>query len=193
MESLDSLDKNPARRRLRKWNPVENGWQNEEPEIPNWEQWLERHAAAFLLFARQQTRTEADAPDLVQDAIVECSRRIGGGAPPPVSLVFATIRRRAVDLARSEARRATRESVQGADAPDAWFDSGVEDHERNLIIEEAMRQLPENYREVLTLKVWGELTFAEIGEALEISQNTAASRYRYGLEELRKLMKEILT
>jgi RNA polymerase sigma-70 factor (ECF subfamily) len=36
------------------------------------------------------------------------------------------------------------------------------------------------------MKIWNDKTFAEIGEALEISQNTAASRYRYGLEALRK-------
>jgi len=44
---------------------------------------------------------------------------------------------------------------------------------------------------VVTLKIWGELTFAEIAEALEIPANTAASRYRYGLAELRKLATEI--
>ena len=36
------------------------------------------------------------------------------------------------------------------------------------------------------MKLWGERTFAEIGEALDISLNTAASRYRYGIEALRK-------
>jgi RNA polymerase sigma-70 factor (ECF subfamily) len=36
------------------------------------------------------------------------------------------------------------------------------------------------------MKIWGDRTFAEIGEILEISQNTAASRYRYGLDALRK-------
>ena len=51
-----------------------------------------------------------------------------------------------------------------------------------------MRKLQANYREVVTLKTWGGLTFAEIAEALEIPANTAASRYRYGLEELRKAM-----
>jgi len=46
---------------------------------------------------------------------------------------------------------------------------------------------------VITLKIWGGLTFAEIAAALEIPANTAASRYRYGLAELRKLTKEVLT
>ena len=36
------------------------------------------------------------------------------------------------------------------------------------------------------MKIWNELTFAEIAEVLSISQNTAASRYRYALAALKK-------
>jgi RNA polymerase sigma-70 factor (ECF subfamily) len=36
------------------------------------------------------------------------------------------------------------------------------------------------------LKVWGDLTFDEIGEQLSISPNTAASRWRYAMEALRR-------
>lgn len=145
-----------------------------------WGQWIDSHAPGLLLFARQQSRCEADAQDLVQEAVVECWRRQGDGAPPPLALVFATIRRRATDWARSAERRATREAAAHAEFPQCWFDCGVEDRERNLLIQEAMRHLPETYREVVTLKTWGGLTFAEIGEALAIPANTAASRYRYG-------------
>jgi RNA polymerase sigma-70 factor (ECF subfamily) len=42
---------------------------------------------------------------------------------------------------------------------------------------------------VVTLKIWGELTFEEIAQVLEVPANTAASRYRYGLEALRKTLK----
>jgi RNA polymerase sigma-70 factor (ECF subfamily) len=38
------------------------------------------------------------------------------------------------------------------------------------------------------LKVWNELTFAEIAKVLDVSQNTAASRYRYALGALRKTL-----
>jgi RNA polymerase sigma-70 factor (ECF subfamily) len=69
----------------------------------------------------------------------------------------------------------------------------LEERERAKLIQDAMGKLTEIYREVITLKIWGELTFAEIGESLGISQHTAASRYRYGLEELRKITKEVLT
>ena len=43
-------------------------------------------------------------------------------------------------------------------------------------------------REVIALKIEGELTFAQIAEALDISINTAASRYRYALEKLRVVL-----
>jgi RNA polymerase sigma-70 factor, ECF subfamily len=149
------------------------------------------HGPKFLLFARQQTRFEADAQDLVQEAVLECWRRQAIGAPPAAGLVFATIRRRAIDLGRSEDRRADREALAAGEALEGWFDAGVENRERSQLVQIAMNRLPDIYREVLTLKVWGELTFAEIAQTLEIPANTAASRYRYGLLELRKLTKQI--
>jgi len=159
----------------------------------DWQRWLEDHAPKFLLFARQQARWEADAQDLVQEAVVEAWQRQGDGAPPPPALVFATIHRRAIDRARSEDRRTGREQAVVEPQLESWFDTSVEDRELNKLIQDGMNRLSGEYREVITLKVWGDLTFAEIAEALGIPANTAASRYRYGLAELRKLTKKVLT
>jgi RNA polymerase sigma-70 factor (ECF subfamily) len=52
----------------------------------------------------------------------------------------------------------------------------------------ALARLPEEQREVVALKVYGELTFAEIGAATGVPLNTAASRYRYALEKLRGML-----
>jgi RNA polymerase sigma-70 factor (ECF subfamily) len=171
---------------------VKSDWTNGPPKPSDWQRWLSEHAPKFLLFARQQTRCEADAQDVLQESVVECWQRQEDGAPPPLPLVFATIRRRAVDLARSSERRVRRE-LDSEPPDDCWFDTSPEERERSLLIQSAMNQLPNIYREVIILKVWGGLTFAEIAEALGIPANTAASRYRYGLEELRKLTKEVLT
>jgi RNA polymerase sigma-70 factor (ECF subfamily) len=165
---------------------------NATPTISDWQHWIADHAPRFLLFARQQARCEADAQDLVQESIVECWRRRADSAPPPLPLVFATIRRRAIDLARSSDRRARRELAAEPSA-DCWFDTHPEDRERSRMIQDALIQLPAKYRDVIVLKLWGDLTFAEIAEALEVPANTAASRYRYALEELRKLTKGVLT
>src|SRR5438552_3201164 len=106
----------------------------------DWEQWLGRHAPALLLFARQQSRCEADAQDLVQEAVVESWQRQADGGPPQLALVFATIRRRAADWGRSQDRRTLREAAAHGEIAECWFDSSVEDRERNMLIEGAMHK-----------------------------------------------------
>jgi RNA polymerase sigma-70 factor (ECF subfamily) len=61
------------------------------------------------------------------------------------------------------------------DADDDAFRAAVAD---------AMAELPEDQRAVVHLKIWEDMTFAQIAEALGLSANTAASRYRYALDKL---------
>jgi len=56
------------------------------------------------------------------------------------------------------------------------------------LIEEVIRKLPPEQREVLHMKVYEDKTFSEIGEMIGISVNTAASRYRYGIAKLREAL-----
>ena len=158
--------------------------QNEDPTA-NWSAWLADHSPKLLLFARTQTRSEADAEDVLQDAIVEAARK-SHGAPPDLPLVYATLRRRAVDLARSTDRRTAREEAASEITEICWFDDRIEQQETARLIDRAMKRMPEKFREVVMLKIWSELTFAQIAETLDIPLNTAASRYRYGLESLRR-------
>jgi len=53
-------------------------------------------------------------------------------------------------------------------------------------VNEALSRLPGGQLTVVVLKVWQGMTFAEIAQALDIPANTAASRYRYAMEKLRK-------
>jgi RNA polymerase sigma-70 factor (ECF subfamily) len=74
------------------------------------------------------------------------------------------------------------------DEESAWFEPPHRDYAAELNLLRALRALPEDQREVIVLHVWGEFTFLQIAEILEISSNTAASRYRYGLAKLRESM-----
>ncbi len=71
----------------------------------------------------------------------------------------------------------------------AFFDTTVEQREDAALIEGALRSLPPEQREVLVLRVWGSLTFAEIAATLGESINTVASRHRYALDALRRQLK----
>jgi RNA polymerase sigma-70 factor (ECF subfamily) len=151
-----------------------------DTEQSDWNDWLAEHAGRFLLFARQQTCCGHDAEDVLQEALVESWKRTGGR--PDNALVYATIRRRAIDLARRANRRSARE--QASESPE-FFSGPPEDGEMTALLEREIRKLPDQQREVLTLKFWGGLTFAEVAVALQIPQGTAASRYRLALESLR--------
>jgi RNA polymerase sigma-70 factor, ECF subfamily len=59
-------------------------------------------------------------------------------------------------------------------------------HEERLVLEEALRALPPEQREVVFLKVYEGLTFEEIAGRTEAPPNTVASRYRYALAKLRE-------
>jgi RNA polymerase sigma-70 factor (ECF subfamily) len=104
-----------------------------------------------------------------------------------MALLVTSVRRAALDQARRNGRRAAREehATEGETAFRQFFCPVAAD-ERRAEIEDALRLLPTEQREVLMLKIWGELTFEQIGETLELSPNTAASRYRYALAALRQ-------
>lgn len=148
----------------------------------DWKAWFEAHGARLLLYARQQTRCEADAEDVLQEAFVRVWK---SQDEPSLPHLFASIRRAAIDLGRSLDRRSSREARVAADVPTTFFETAVEDGERAAAIQEALHRLPAPQQEVLVLKIWGGLTFDEIATTLEASPNTVASRYRYALSALR--------
>jgi RNA polymerase sigma-70 factor (ECF subfamily) len=51
--------------------------------------------------------------------------------------------------------------------------------------------LPSEQRAVAHLKLWEGMTFEQIAAALELSPNTAASRYRYALDKLRSRLRPL--
>jgi len=157
-----------------------------------WKHWLEAHGPKLLLCARQWTRSLADAEDVVQEAFVRYWRHQRHLPGDPQALLITSIRRAALDHARRHARRTAREEKAdgGLEERDCTFEAQPgEDADRRNEIESALQRLPAVQREVLVLKIWNELTFEQIGEALEIPANTAASRYRYALAALRKELK----
>jgi RNA polymerase sigma-70 factor (ECF subfamily) len=132
-----------------------------------------------------------DAEDVVQEVFVALvrSRRRLADVRDLTAYLFAALRRAAGRCAARRARGiALSEFVaEQIVAAAARHDCSGPSSER---LEHAVRALPAEQREVIALKIDGELTFAQIGEVLGVSINTAASRYRYALERLRAALGE---
>jgi len=171
----------------------------------SWRNWLQEHVNKLTLFARQQTRSFEDAEDVLQNALVKLSKKLREGTfigdqTSWMPFMYTQLRREAIDLGRKNDRRKKREQfsyedekIHRGEFETPLFESSSMEGELKSILEKTLKELPTKFAEVISLKIWGEKTFAEIGEILNISQNTAASRYRYGVESLRKKLSTLKT
>ena len=156
---------------------------NSDRDDQPWRSWLAQHGPALMLLARQYCATRSDAEDAVQDGFVRFWRS-RGRTLDPIAYLFACVRSAAMDLSRGERRR-DRYEGEAQPAPEAedWTDE-LERSELRSCVATALQTLPAEQREVLVMKIWGELTFAQVAAALQIKPDTAASRYRYALAKL---------
>lgn len=155
----------------------------------DWKSCFRELAPRLVLYARQFVDNLADAEDVVQMAFVRWWHRYPDGDRAHIPLLYAAVRTISLDLRRKDMRRILREAksdvfVAGEDEP--FFDASVEQRERAQIVTDALRILPDEQREVVTLHLWGGLTFAQIAGMTGVSVNTVAGRYRYALAALQR-------
>lgn len=145
----------------------------------HWEDLFEKLAPRLVLFACQYTLNRADAEELVQDAFVKCWKK----QIQEEALYFTAVRTLALDHLRSGRRRANREREAAEHYWSASTNPVLSDE-----VTQALAKLPEAQRQVVVLKIWGDLTFAEIAGVLDLPANTVASRYRYAMQSLRQAL-----
>lgn len=155
-----------------------------------WKSWLREHSTRLYAYARQRAANREDAEDMIQDALVRLwhYQEERDHVPPDLPLAYSVLRFIAMDHGKKQGRKKRKEEaiIFLHDRDDHWLDTSVEEDEEAMILRRAIDGLSEKLREVLTLKIWGGLTFQEISESMAISPNTAASRYRYALEQLQR-------
>ena len=142
---------------------------------------MAKNAAPMLLYARQLLDYHA-AEEVVQDAFFRLSQE-KTTIENPTAWLYRTVRNRAISRKRSDARRENRENDKQRVL---WFEADPTDRLDAEQVAETLQTLPPELREIVTLHVWGELSFAEIAELTGMSKATAFRRYEEGLATLRK-------
>jgi RNA polymerase sigma-70 factor, ECF subfamily len=158
------------------------------------EQLYDAHAPSLFAFLLNFTRDENDTRDLLQEIFVKIAREseLLMGVHNERAFLIRLAHNAAIDLIR---RRSTRERTRENFAVEKLsVFAATDDPDEALFREQlsaALADLPEEQRGVVHLKLWEGMTFEAIAEALGISLNTAASRYRYGLDKLRERLRPL--
>jgi RNA polymerase sigma-70 factor (ECF subfamily) len=151
---------------------------------PGWcEALYQAKSAELVLYGRALGLSHAEAEDVLQETFIALLERRAPPAQPDHYAVRA-FRNRAMNYHRSLWRRLAREWES-----QRWFEPVESEDPAQHQAMRSLARLPQEQREVIILKIWHDYTFDEIGELLDISPNTAAGRYRYGLQKLKLCLK----
>lgn len=164
------------------------------PAATHLERLYDDHAQALFAFLLNFTRDENDTRDLLQDVFRRLAEQpeLLRGARNERAFLIRLAHNAAIDLMR---RRGTRQKYHDRLAEEESMVFATSDDPDEAAFREgvaaALAELPAEQRAVVHLKLWENLTFEQIAEILEIPPNTAASRYRYGLDKLRERLRPL--
>ena len=154
---------------------------NSKTNIEQLAEWIDEWQEQLFRYAFFRLGNRSDAEDVVQEAFLKVA---SATLKPdnPKAYLFRIVANRSIDILRERSRLTTlEERIAAPSASDDW--EAQEEYRR---IEQLLRRLPEQQSEVIRLHLHGECTFAEIADILETPLATVKSRYRYGIEHLRK-------
>jgi RNA polymerase sigma-70 factor (ECF subfamily) len=135
----------------------------------------------LLAYARSIVRDAAEAEDALQQVFVKLMTARDDALPEePRPYLFRAVRNTCLNRRRALGRQA----AHGDTPATCVAPPGLNGLARDL--EAALGALPDEQREVVVLRVWGEMTLDEAAAVLGIPANTVASRYRYALAKLRQ-------
>jgi len=142
-------------------------------------QLYEKKAAELILYGRALGLSHSEAEDVVQETFAALMQMPQVPLQPEHYCV-RSFRNRALNYRRSLWRRVARELESWR-----WFEKSPDESPVERAAMRRLAELPMEQREVIVLKIWHRCTFEEIGGLLDISPNTAAGRYRYGLQKMK--------
>lgn len=164
----------------------------------------DRYAGDLLAFLQAVRCSKHDAEDVLQTIFVKIVRKRHHLAAARCldAYVYQIARNEATSFLRQHRRKRSLDwdpkrgvSCLGTQSDAQPWLVAAEPADRSQEVAEALQaaltRLPPVQREIVVLKTYKDKTFREIAEMLELSLNTVASRYRYGLEKLRALLKDL--
>ncbi len=143
--------------------------------------WIDQWQGPLYRYAFMRVGNRAEAEDVVQEAFIKLYTS-PQDVTNPKAWLFRTVANGCIDLLRK--RKKIEELSERMPAPSAEADSEAAEEQRR--VEELLGRLTEAQREVIMLHIHAGLRFTEIATILDKPTTTIKSRYKSGIEALRK-------
>ena len=132
-----------------------------------------------------------DAKDALQDAFLKISAKLSGEKSVEVrdwrNYIFRTLSNLCSSRLTASGKFRTIPLDARLDIADFPTESNEADYQR---IVQLLAEIPEEQAEVIRLRIYGNNSFADVAEILALPLPTVKSRFLYGLEKIRKAMKQ---
>ena len=147
------------------------------------EQLYRQHGTALVLFATAIAGCRGRGQDSVHKVFLKLLEKgLNSRVTDVKAYLFSSVR----NTVLNDIKRTGRAVELNPDI--AWFEPPERDYAVERQLQLAITELPEDQRQIVAMHIWGDLTFLQISEVLNISANTAASRYRYALTRLQEYL-----
>lgn len=156
-------------------------------DVKAFEALVRRYQRPVLAIARRFARDPDDAEDLAQRAFINASLRASGWRGGSFkSWLFRIV----VNLAKNHLRDTARfdrdvEAHEEAAPVEATAEARIASAQRSRALREAVARLPKRQREVLLLRIDGDIPFAEIAQTLGITETNAKVNFHHAVQKLK--------
>jgi RNA polymerase sigma-70 factor (ECF subfamily) len=155
---------------------------------------VRRYQRPVLAIARRFAKDQDDAEDLAQRAFIQASERAGswrGGSFK--SWLFRIIVNLAKNHVRDTARFDRGDAAQEIEAAptESTAEARIEAMQQQKALREAVAALPKRQREVLLLRIDGDLPFAELAQTLGITETNAKVNFHHAVQKLKGMLGQV--
>ena len=161
---------------------------------------IKKHKQRIFSFIFSKVHDKDISEDIFQDTFIKVIRTLKRGKYNEEGKFLPWVMRISHNLIIDHFRKSNRmKAFNNTDEFDIFslISDGSMNAEKQLIkeqilsdVKELMKELPEEQKEVLVMRMYKDMSFREISENTGVSINTALGRMRYALINLRKIIEK---